>query len=276
MNLCVQDIFVFRQAHVGGLVGSSEGSIASTYSTSTVHGGEYVGGLVGYSDGGSITSSYSTASVSGDWGVGGLVGCNRSRFSGNYHGGLITWSHTTSTVHGVWDVGGLAGLNNGIISTSHSGGSVDGENSVGGLVGRNFRDVVNCYSNAVVCGNESVGGLAGENDFSISLPDHGTIRDCYSMGSVTGETAVGGLVGRDVSIGPITSSFWDIKTSKQDTSAGGAGLTTAEMQTTSTFLEAGWDFIGETDNGTEDIWWIDEGQDYPRLWWELEDDNMKN
>jgi len=35
-----------------------------------------------------------------------------------------------------------------------------------------------------------------------------------------------------------------------------------------TFLEAGWDFVGETDNGTEDIWWIDEGKDYPRLWWE--------
>jgi hypothetical protein len=27
--------------------------------------------------------------------------------------------------------------------------------------------------------------------------------------------------------------------------------------------------VGETANGTEDIWWIDEGQDYPRLWWEI-------
>ena len=25
----------------------------------------------------------------------------------------------------------------------------------------------------------------------------------------------------------------------------------------------------ETANGTADIWWILEGQDYPRLWWEL-------
>ena len=33
---------------------------------------------------------------------------------------------------------------------------------------------------------------------------------------------------------------------------GWAGLVTIEMQ--STFLEAGWDFVGETDNGTEDIW----------------------
>lgn len=30
----------------------------------------------------------------------------------------------------------------------------------------------------------------------------------------------------------------------------------------------GWDFVGEAANGTEDIWWIDEGKDYPRLWWE--------
>jgi hypothetical protein len=28
-------------------------------------------------------------------------------------------------------------------------------------------------------------------------------------------------------------------------------------------------YPGETTNGTEDIWWILEGQDYPRLTWEL-------
>jgi hypothetical protein len=27
--------------------------------------------------------------------------------------------------------------------------------------------------------------------------------------------------------------------------------------------------MDETENGTEDIWWILEGQDYPRLYWEL-------
>jgi hypothetical protein len=29
--------------------------------------------------------------------------------------------------------------------------------------------------------------------------------------------------------------------------------------------------IAETENGTDDIWWILEGQDYPRLWWELDE-----
>ena len=66
----------------------------------------------------------------------------------------------------------------------------------------------------------------------------------------------------------ITGSFWDYETTGKPNSAGGTGLTTAEMQTAATFLEAGWDFIDETENGTDDIWWILEGQDYPRLWWE--------
>jgi hypothetical protein len=29
----------------------------------------------------------------------------------------------------------------------------------------------------------------------------------------------------------------------------------------------------ETEKGTEDIWWILEGQDYHRLWWGLIEDN---
>ena len=41
------------------------------------------------------------------------------------------------------------------------------------------------------------------------------------------------------------------------------------MQTAITFINTGWDFVGETENGTEDIWWILEGEDYPRLVWEL-------
>jgi len=45
-----------------------------------------------------------------------------------------------------------------------------------------------------------------------------------------------------------------------------------QLQTASTFLDAGWDFVDETENGTEDTWWILEGQDYPRLWWELVED----
>jgi hypothetical protein len=93
------------------------------------------------------------------------------------------------------------------------------------------------------------------------------VNHCYSTGAVisTGQD-VGGLVGSGG--GAATGCFWDTKTSGQAESAGGTGKTTAEMQTATTFLEAGWDFVGETANGTEDIWWILEGQDYPKLWWQ--------
>ena len=41
------------------------------------------------------------------------------------------------------------------------------------------------------------------------------------------------------------------------------------MQTRDTFLEAGWDFINETANGTEDLWTIREGLNYPQLYWQF-------
>jgi hypothetical protein len=71
----------------------------------------------------------------------------------------------------------------------------------------------------------------------------------------------------------VTACFWDTQTSGQAESDGGIGKTTAEMQTVSMFHEAGWDFVVETENGTEDIWWILESQDYPRLWWGLIPEN---
>jgi len=125
-------------------------------------------------------------------------------------------------------------------------------------------------------GTEYVGGLAGTN--------FGTIHCSYSAGAVSGIQKVGGLVGDNWGGGIVTTCFWDIEMSGltdmcgiESSSATGCdnsyGKTTIEMQTASTFLDAGWDFVDETENGTEDIWCIDEGLDYPRLWWELIEDD---
>jgi hypothetical protein len=54
-----------------------------------------------------------------------------------------------------------------------------------------------------------------------------------------------------------------------ETTLSGIGKTTAEMQTASTCLAASWDFVGESQNGTEDIWAICDGVDYPHLAWEF-------
>ena len=254
---------------VGGLVGSVNGSITKCHSSTTVSGMENVGGLVG-SNGytGKISNCYSTGSVSGDRTVGGLVANNSF--------GHITNCYATAGVDGKVNVGGLVGLNGytGKISNCYSTGSVSGDWAVGGLVGANLSGhMMNCYARANVIGDVYVGGLVGFNY-------EGSIWSSYSTGSVIGTEKVGGLVGENTlipnqqgqyNIGIIGSSFWDIETSKQNTSDGGTGKTTDEMQMASTFLEAGWDLVDETENGTEDIWWIDEGNDYPRLWWETDD-----
>jgi len=98
----------------------------------------------------------------------------------------------------------------------------------------------------------------------------GMINASYATGKVSagpGSYELGGLVGYN--LGTTTASFWDIETSDCNTSDGGEGKTTVEMQTESTFTNAGWDFVGETANGTDDIWDICEGTNYPKLVWQI-------
>ena len=157
-------------------------------------------------------------------------------------------------------VGALAGCNyGGEIIMNCSTGTVTGIGSVGGLVGYNLQgNITMSYSTSEANGVRKVGGLVGSN--------RGSITSSYSTGIVTGDENIGGLVGENHEI--VTLSFWNIRTSRQIISAGGEGKTTAEMQTADTFLDAGWDFAEESANGTNDIWWILEGQSYPRLWWQ--------
>ena len=285
---------------IGGLVGEDYGRISNSWSDSYVSGDLDIGGLVGRSRYTSILSNcYATGHVSGSKSVGGLIGnCNSSilecyvtgsvsagQWGGGFAGfneGTITSCYSIASVSVDSDTaGGLVGLNGGTILTSVARGEVTGEQSVGGLVGENKKwyqivagipieydgVVLDSYSEGNVHGKYGVGGLIGTNT--------GTVLKCYSIGEVTGERNFGGLVGINGEI-HVLGSFWDIQTSGQSTSDGGEGKTTAQMQTAGTFLDAGWDFVDETTNGTEDIWWILEGQDYPRLWWEMTENPMLN
>ncbi|MHC4143270.1 MAG: right-handed parallel beta-helix repeat-containing protein [Planctomycetota bacterium] len=219
-------------------------------------------GLFGYVEGGTI-KDLGLIDPNVDAGTGGHVGS----LVGDVCRGTINNCYAEGTnVTGHYRIGGLVGQNSDNVTNCYSTGTINGTDSdVGGLVGYNGTsgDITNSHSTGTVNGNKDVGGLVGNNT--------GSITSSYSTGSVSGDDNVGGLVG--FNSGSITSSFWDIVTSGLSESAGGVGLTTAEMHTAATFLEAGWDFVDETENGTEDIWWILEGQDYPRLWWELITEN---
>jgi hypothetical protein len=252
---CYSTAMVSGNSRVGGLVGGNAGPLTECYSTGAVSGmGQCVGGLVGAAEGGStLTGCYSSGSVFGTKYVGGLVGEN--------WGLVLTRCYSTGPVSGAENVGGLVGENyqHGTVTQCYSSGTVRGTLSVGGAVGWNFGTLTECYSHGAVNGSQNVGGLVGGN--------YGSLARCYSTGAVSGVNYVGGLVG-DGMVKNVTACFWDTQTSGRTTSAGGTGKTTAEMQTAKTFLDAGWDFVGETANGTEDLWWILEGKDYPRLWWQ--------
>ena len=297
-NLGLENCSVSGYAYVSGLVGYNDGIISNCYSTCSVSGGSSsscVGGLVGFGIAGSISNCYSTGSVSSgssSYFVGGLVGngggisnCHSmgtvSVGSGSsYVGGLVgglsgslnncysTGSVSSSTGTSIY-IGGLVGYykneSGGTISNCYSTGSVSGGSNssyVGGLVGYNDAFINNCCSTGSVSGYYGVGGLVGYHVYGI-------ISNCYSTGLVSGYERVGGLMGANVYDSIISSSFWDTDTSGQTTSDGGTGMTTAQMQTLSTFTSAGWDFTNETANGTNDYWRMCvDGVNYPQLNWQ--------
>jgi hypothetical protein len=255
---CYSTSVVSGGSGAGGLVGHNFADIAICYATGPISGDQAIGGVAGYNEG-AISDCHATGPVTGNTVVGGLVG-------GSF--GSVNRSYSTGTVHGAeWSIGGLIGSNDGRITSCYSTGNVEGDFSVGGLAGWNSSQALNCYATGSVTGADAVGGLIGRN--------YHIIKNCYATGKVecSGNGDVGGLVGffDDWYDGLVEGSFWDVQTSGWAAGEHGTGKTTAQMYMATTFLDAGWDFVDETTNGTEDVWWIAEGQDYPRLSWERQE-----
>jgi hypothetical protein len=276
-DLGVVDVNIGGGRYVGALVGDNAGTITGCHSRGTVGEGGIVGGVAGRNSG-TMTDCHNEAIVSSSFLVGGLLGMNmEGRVARCGNTGVVQWRDNQNGE--VW-VGGLIGDNHATVTQCCNRGTVSGGDHrtakypgiyyTGGLVGGNGGDVTNCYSTGGVSGSgQDMGGLAGLNG--------GTLTCCYSAGIVNNPGQLsGGLVGYGRGIGrsgagptgEAVRCFWDTQVSGRNLSAGGTGKTTSEMWTAKTFLDAGWDFIDETSNGTEDVWGISEGQDYPRLSWE--------
>jgi hypothetical protein len=300
----VQGGHVHGRNYVGGLVGEcyNNAAVSESWSTAEVSGGLYIGGLVGAATGTSVWSCHAGARVSGGGDVGGLVGSSwlectiedsftTGTVTGSQAGGLVgdlgqgsvSRCYSMASLSAGNSLGGLVGLNHGLIRTSWAGGEIAGGIQVGGLVGYNVvgdgifipyfdTTVTDSYATGAVRGDNTVGGLIGINE--------GTLLRCYSTGAVTtsgwvpaskASYSVGGLVARDKFLPDWNTHgcFWDTTTSGVNTSAGGAGIPTAEMQSLATYLGAGWDFAGETANGAADLWKMsNQGPGYPKLAWE--------
>jgi len=254
----------------------SDCNITSTYVGDYTGGGIRLGGLVAYNTSAYnnifINNCYSTGTItkynhSGiDGGVGGLVGRNYCPIS-------KCFSTSPIIINGdIVHTGGLVGCNESKINDSYSTGPITVLSFcfcsyLGGLVGSNAGEINDCYSTGPVTRlgpigyYDHVGGLVGYNGGILA-----TIRHCYSVGEVDAMNAgyVGGLVGNRYDESSIISSYF-LNTSGP---ANGLGepLTDAQMKQQASF--AGWDFVSETVNGTEDIWWILENITYPKLNWQ--------
>ncbi|MFZ0033558.1 MAG: GLUG motif-containing protein, partial [Sedimentisphaerales bacterium] len=228
----------------------------------SVTGGEdsiILGGLMGL-NGGDVNNCYITADInsgSGSSSLGGLAGGNFTTIINCYSTGNISGDNNSTSL------GGLIGNNYGDVNNCYSKSIItSGHHSVllGGLVGWNGGTISDCYSTGAVTGgdnSEYLGGLVGWNN-------GGTTSNCYSTGIVSsgsGSVGIGGLAGAN-SGGSIISHCYFLTGSGPNNGLG-TPLTDAQMKQQSSFV--GLDFVGETANGTDNIWAIIEGIDYPKL-----------
>ncbi len=206
-----------------------------------------------------------SASMTGDRWVGALAGLSQTTDIANcFSSGLIQGNDT---------FGGLMGKIDGSIVSSSSECDVEGGRVAGGLAGSiTLATVSDCYAEGHVhATGDYSGGLIGSNNYS-------TVQRCYSLGHVTGSDKVGGFIGSDYctlySPSSITNCVWNTETSGMSTGIGVTdsegtysvnGKTSTQMREKSTYTSISWDFVGETANGSADIWDIGPGSNdgYP-------------
>jgi len=234
-NLGLTNCDITGDSYTGGLFGIVHAyrDFENCYVTGNITGGNYTGGLFGYISGGSkinVKQCYTDCNVTGEASVGGFVGY------ANPYSGVYAYSFK--------------------VYSSHSAGTVTGNDNVGGFVGYSrsayFYD---SYSMANVVRksgsvNTTIAAFMGSQS-------SGGVSRCYATGSVTYEGATNptnkGFTGS--SAFSHSDNYFDNETSGQTSAAGASPKTTVQMQTQATFTN--WDFVGETTNGTDDIWGID-------------------
>ncbi|HMP73666.1 MAG TPA: GLUG motif-containing protein, partial [Kiritimatiellia bacterium] len=110
---CHADVLLRGENNSAGLFGrvsAATSLVQQSFALGTVAGADYVGGLIGYLQGGVISNCYSRVAVSGVNQVGGLVGESGYTISGGSTDGIIRHSYSAGPVTGTGaNVGGLLG-----------------------------------------------------------------------------------------------------------------------------------------------------------------------
>ncbi len=199
------------------------------------------------------------ASTTSTWNAGkgfSPIGDVTTKFTGSYNGQYHTITGLTINRPGGNDYNiGLFGVttNATLKNIGLPDCSIRGGYNVGALVGymgyNSIRtsSISDCYCTGEISGISYAGGLVGVNQTS-------GIMNSYSTCKVTALTDAAGLLALNLN-STIANCFYDKNTSGQsDNSGKGTPKTTAELKEQNTFT--GWDFVGETANGSADIWAI--------------------
>ena len=211
--------------------GSITNSITNTTLTATGT-GNYVGGLVGYSET-PITLSISTGSVSATGG-------------NSYSGGLVGYALSP-------------------VSNSYSTANTTGTQFTAGLVGYTFSTIDKCYAKGDVNGVMYGGGLVGELDGQgASLTNSVACNNILSLSAQSswGSRVIGGFKNgaaepnqSNYALSTMQVSLNNVPQTKTDDAVEGIAKTETELMQKATYQTLGWDF--------SNTWKIEEGTTYP-------------
>jgi hypothetical protein len=187
-----------------------------------IWGWDYVGGIVGFGNYGTIQNCYFDGAITGGGSLGGFIGSGTGI---TIHRCYSKGSVTSSSMYGnKYDIGGFIGFNNG-------------------------SNIYDCYSHSTANGYGRVAGFIANNG-------SGSVNNCYSKGLVLHQSTFGGFEAYH-NYGSANNCFFDSQTAGTSTSSAGLAMNTLNMTQSGFFTNAGWDFVGETTNGTNDYWDID-------------------
>ena len=185
----VEDSDYTSNKNCAGLFGSHAGVTRNLgIMDSYIRGDMCVGGICAYNDAGTIQNCYSTATVYGESYLGGICGRSRSN-------SIIENCYNAGYVYGAArSIGGICGDNYSTIESCYNIGIIEGNFMVGGIVGGSSGSgntiwIKDCYNRGNVIGDtKDIGGIGGYIGSSL-------VENCYSQATVSGNTNVGGICG---------------------------------------------------------------------------------
>ncbi len=243
---CYNEGSISSLSYSGGIVGSNQGVISSSYNAGEVIGEDscqYIGGIAGHNSyNTTITNCYNTGDVIYKTGtisghLGGIAGESSGTIAFCFNQGNVSYLGSGNSY-----VGGLVGINRDDVSSSYNAGNISGGRYSAGIVACSFGNISNCYNIGTITGSFYVGGIVASA--SGNSTNKIAISGCYNAGSINfidNSNSVGGIIGSvggDSQYVSVSWCYYDIMTTGDKVSSAITngqgyqvyGLTTENMQ----------------------------------------------